>query len=128
MKFKSKSGSPVRIALLSGHVTIVTGEFQQLNEIFHSEAYSLGCVSEDMIQNKAASAIPLHQAEAIADKATTEDLIIEEFKRIVEENDQSVMTKSGPDARHLTTIVGKRISTSLRNELWYKFQQTVEED
>lgn len=125
-KFKSLSGEPVRIALLDGHVTYVNSEFEDLDERFHSGAYSSGCVSDDMIKNQAAAAIPVKQAEAILALSNLDDAILAEMKRIVDENDQDALGAHGPNAMKLSKVVGKPVSSHKRDELWHKFQQGEE--
>jgi hypothetical protein len=125
-RFKSRSGKDVRIAQLSGHIAIVGGEYADLHERFHSDAYSQGCVSEDMQKNTVLDSVSPQQVEDLLSKSALDAAILAEFKRIVDENDQDAMTKSGPDARLLSTVVGQRISTQKRNAMWHKFQQAEE--
>lgn len=39
----------IRIALTSGHVTVIDKDWIDLHEMFWSEAYARGCMSEDML-------------------------------------------------------------------------------
>lgn len=48
-KFRTLREDKVRIALTSGHITVVDKDWVDLHEIFWSEAYSKGCMSEDMV-------------------------------------------------------------------------------
>jgi len=44
MRFKHPSG--IRLALTSGHVTVVGTQWQTLSPLFHAEALARGCQSE----------------------------------------------------------------------------------
>ncbi|GAA5785664.1 hypothetical protein [Chitiniphilus shinanonensis] len=49
-KFCTRPGSePLRLALTTGHIAVITDQFEPLHERFHAEAYGLGCISEDML-------------------------------------------------------------------------------
>lgn len=47
MEFRSHLGEPVRLALDSGHITIVGAEWRELPEIFHRAATLAGCQRRD---------------------------------------------------------------------------------
>lgn len=47
MYFRSHTGQPIRLALLSGHVTIVGPEWRELSQIFHQAAFQAGCERSD---------------------------------------------------------------------------------
>jgi hypothetical protein len=51
-KFRSISGVPVRVALTTGHTAIIPAtEWKSLHPMFHADAYSRGCISEDQMDN-----------------------------------------------------------------------------
>lgn len=122
--FKTNNGERVRVVLMSGHATWVGPEFAPLHERFHSAAYSAGCVSEDMVRNKAMSSIPTKKAEEIVNKASLDEKILKAIDELVKENNTEAFSKSGiPDARILSTMVGERVTSHKRDELWYKYQE-----
>ena len=47
MQFRSPHGDDIRIALTSGHVAIVGGEWRELPELFHYDAVLNGCERSD---------------------------------------------------------------------------------
>ena len=125
-RFKTNDGSKVRIAQLSGHVAWVGASYEELHERFHSDAYSLGCVSEDMQKNTVLDSVSPKQVDELLERSAIDNAIIAEFKRIVDENDQDAMSNSGPDAAKLSKKIGHRISSQKRNGMWHKFQQEQE--
>lgn len=123
-KFKSASGEDVRIALLDGHVTIIGAEWRPLHERYHKEAYANGCVSEDMFKNKVADRIPTKVAEQVEASISFDEKILAAIDELVTENRLDAFNKSGqPDARILTDMVGERVMTAKRDQLWYKYQK-----
>lgn len=128
MRFKSLTNEPVRIALLSGHVTVVDVEFKELHARFHRDAYALGCVSEDMLKGQAAAAMPEKMAEHIVRKATKMQRLAEVIADWVDTNKLDNFSKSTgkPDARLLSDAVGENVSSAERDEVWYKHQEDKE--
>lgn len=123
-RFKSPTGQNIRIVLMSGHATIVGSEWRELDERYHSAAYSLGCVSEDMYKNKVADKIPMHVAKQIDEAESLEQRVYEAIDKMVKENDLESFTKSGvPDAFKLTNDLGERVSVGVRDKVWYKYQK-----
>lgn len=49
MKFKTSSGQPMQIILLSGHSVVIPGEFGEdpINPIFINEALARGCIADE---------------------------------------------------------------------------------
>lgn len=129
-KFKSTTGSPVRIALLSGHTAWVNLEFTELDDRFHAEAYSAQCVSEDMLKSEAMESIPVAQAEAIIHTKSIDDKILDVISEMVDNNELENFSKSSgaPDARIIASRVGERISSHKRDEIWYRYQEANKAD
>lgn len=124
MKFKSTTGSPVRVALLSGHVAWIGTEYEELDERFHAEAYSAKCISEDMVKNKALENVSIAKVDALVEKVDLNKAVYAVFDKIVSGEIPDAMTKSGaPDAAVVSTHIGERITSQQRNEYWYKYQQ-----
>lgn len=123
-RFKSASGENVRLVLMDGHVTIVGADWRDLHERYHKEAYANGCVSEDMFKNKVADRIPTKVAEQVESVISFDEKILEAIDTLVTENRTDAFNKSGqPDARILTDMVGERVMTAKRDQLWYKYQK-----
>lgn len=128
-KFKSTTGKPVRLALLSGHVGWVNTEYEELHERFHTAAYSARCVSDDMTKNKALEDVSIAKVDALVEKVELEKAIYSVFDKIVSGEIENALTRSGaPDAQVVSTYIGERLSSQKRNELWYKYQQVTETD
>jgi hypothetical protein len=47
MNFRSPTGKPIRLPLLSGHTAVVGAEPRELPEIFHLAAHTAGCVRDN---------------------------------------------------------------------------------
>ena len=128
MKFKSLTNKPVRIALLTGHVTTVGIEFKELNERFHRDAYALGCISEDMMRSAAAEAIPAKMAENIVRTHSKAKRLAEVIGNWVDGNDLKHFSKSTgkPNAMALSDALGEQVSGVERDEAWCKFEEGKE--
>jgi len=119
-KFRSKSGTTVRLALLDGHVTLVGSEWQDLHERFHSAAYSAGCVSDDMVVSEERERNPKVYSNLEA-RAMKKDKIKERIARWIEDNRIDNFNKQGkPDAAKLKAALGETVSNSERDEAWYE--------
>lgn len=128
MKFKSLTNEPVRISMISGHITIVGTEFAELHERFHKDAYSLGCISEDMLKSAAAEAIPAKMAETLVRTHTKAQRIAETIGNWVEDNKLSNFSNSTgkPNANLLSDALGESVSSAERDEAWYKYEEGKE--
>lgn len=123
-RFKSTSGTPIRIALLSGHVAWVQTEWTDLQERFWSEAYSLGCISEDMIKNTSMSQVDHRVLNTLNNIALQKNEVEDAIRRLVKENKLDDFDKNGkPKSSVLTTMVGFRVTNSMRDEVWYRVQE-----
>ena len=88
MRFKTKDGTTKYIALLSGHCANVYPQFAELDEMFHANAYAMGCVSEDQIF--------VEERSALSDTGRKE-FINAAFAEVVSRNNPEDWTK--PDIK-----------------------------
>lgn len=115
MRFKTRQGE-VRIAHTTGHVAIVGEEFQELEERFHADAYSKGCISEGMAQ-----VAPPMGAPFIAPLTPEErqEKILEAVKGILEEGDTENMTQAGvPKLDKVSAMVGFEATKAERDDAY----------
>lgn len=120
-KFKSRTGEPVRLALLSGHTAIVTGEWISLAEYFYESAYAAGCISEDMVVNtELRESIDTGVLEKLQEKADLKSRVRVALEKAVEDNDLKAFNKSGnPTAVFLKRALGETVPNHIKDEVWY---------
>jgi hypothetical protein len=99
-KFRSPPGSePIRVALLTGHTTIVGNDWQDLDPRFHREALRLGAQTETAENIERGLDAPVDKGEA--------DAIREAIKVMLDRNSEDDFTASGyPDLRVLRGLAG----------------------
>lgn len=128
-RFKSTSGNQVRIALLSGHVALVETTWTELHQRFWTDAYSQGCISEDMVKNTSTSDVDPKVLNTLNNIALQKSEISDAIRKLVRDNVlESFDTNGKPKATKLTSMVGFRVTNSLRDEVWYKVQQEMADD
>lgn len=122
-RFRSASGSPVRLALLSGHVTIVGTEWVSLGEVFWREAYANGCVSDDM---EVFQDIEKLQDAGVIDKVQALQVLRDKVRSAVDKcleegNPDNFTANKGPKAQYLNAEVGETVPANIREEIWNEF-------
>jgi hypothetical protein len=122
-KFRSASGTPVRLALLSGHVTTVGEEWASLQEVFWKDAYANGCVSEDMDVFKDIERL---QDAGVVDKVQAlqnlRDRVRTAVDKCLEEgNPENFTANKGPKAQYLNAEVGETVPPHVREEIWLEY-------
>jgi hypothetical protein len=122
-KFRSASGTDVRLALLSGHVTIVGNEWVDLQEVFWRDAYANGCVSNDMEVFKNIDQL---QEAGVIDKlqALTElkgKVRAAIDKCLADGDPENFTANKGPKAAYLNAEVGAVVPANVREEMWNEY-------
>jgi hypothetical protein len=127
-RFKSADGSEVRVALETGHVTIIGNEWTELHERFHSQAYANGCISEDMAK-LAEIKLNKETVNKIETVALKKEKIKGAIQQLLEEFDQANFTNGTnlPKSTVLTKMIGEKVSNSERDEVWYGMQKDIED-
>lgn len=119
MKFRAKQGE-VRIALTTGHVTIVTENLKELDTRFHAEAYAKGCLDENMaaaLETKGASS----STSGTMSPEERAEKVLTAVKEIVEGGNPEDMTGAGlPKAGKITAMVGFEVTASERDDAYEK--------
>ena len=111
MKFKTAGAADIRIVLLSGHTTYVTGEWAELAERFHPEAYAKGCLSEVSVKNQALADVPADVVEDVAKKSRRKQTIQEAVFKVLGEGDSDKTTSSNkPTMDVLTKLTKLKVS------------------
>ena len=122
-KFRSASGSDVRLALMSGHVTIVGNEWVDLQEVFWRDAYANGCVSNDMevfkTMEKLSDAGVIDELQALTELKSKVRTAIDQC--LAEGNPDDFTANKGPKAAYLNAKVGETIPANVREEIWDEF-------
>lgn len=123
MKFRSRDGKTKRIEFHDGRVWLVGTEWKFLPDIVHSEAYAVGCVSEDMVKAAQNMTLPTDEIPAGTGPApdagetetqeppvgpeNREPVILEKMKAMVASGDEGTMTAKGlPNKKTLTDHCG----------------------
>lgn len=117
-KFKSPNSMTRRVALLSGHVyTILPDSYTALPEFAWSEAYSAGCISEDMA---AGSVIPPSLLKELQEEAGLIEELEIAIKEAVEVNAQDAFNKSkgDPIAAYFVNKLGKPVKREYLMKAW----------
>lgn len=119
-KFRSRNGEPVRVALLSSQVAIVGAEWRDLPEIFHSAAYSAGCISDDMVVNEASKqVVESGLLDKVSENAMLEAEVRGAIQKAIDENNIGAFTKNnGPKAQYLRDELGKTIPNHVKTKVW----------
>jgi len=122
-KFRSASGTPIRLSLLSGHVTTVGNEWASLSELFWRDAYASGCVSEDMDVFKDIERLQeagvIDQVQALQDLRGRVRAAVD--KCLTEGNPDDFTAQKGPKAQYLNTEVGETVPPHVREEIWNEY-------
>jgi hypothetical protein len=122
-KFRSASGSPIRIALLSGHITTVGNEWASLSEVFWKDAYANGCVSEDMDVFKDIERLQeagvIDQVQALQNLRGKVREAVD--KCLAEGNPENFTASKGPKAQYLNSAVGETVPAHVREEIWAEY-------
>lgn len=126
-KFKSIAGQPVRIALLDGHVAWVAEEWTDLHPRFHSAAYAAGCVSQDMYRNSQLSESDARIANTMQNVMLQKKEVEDAIRKLVEDNDLEAFDKKNgkPKSTVLSEMVGFRVTNTVRDEVWYYVQESM---
>ena len=120
-KFKAVDNIERRIALLSGHVYLISSEWIRVPEFAWKDCYAAGCMSEDMI----AKSTYLDEAEAgvveqLNNKARQKVEMEALFKGWVVENiTDNFDTKGRPKIIPTSEFMGFRVPNKLRDEVWF---------
>jgi hypothetical protein len=123
-KFKTQGVEDVRLASIDGHVTFVTPEWKELHPRFHSQAYSMGCISDDMVRNTALEGMDTSVVNTLNNVALQKNEVETAIKRLVADNNLDAFDSKGkPKSTILTEMVGFRVTNPVRDEVWYKVQE-----
>lgn len=121
--FRSPTSKPVRLALESGHITIVGEDWRPLPSVFHSLAYSKGCISNDMQKNHILES-ESKTVERIKEVEDQKFKVKNAIQEAIDKNDAEFFTSKGkPDSRKLTSVVGFSVTNALRDEVWSKMEE-----
>lgn len=127
-KFKAPNGHPdIRVALTSGHVTIIGQKFIDLPELFWQGAYAEGALSEDMVD-------PRSFDEAVAEKAAEVKEEADKFYKFLKEQLQTIYDKpngnidknGNPLYRRVVSLVKKTVKKELIMKAWDEIKEEAE--
>ena len=142
MKFRSRDGEMKRLALTDGRVWRIGTDWKFLPEDVHSEAYAIGCVSEDMIRAAQDMVLPGEGDDAppaapVVD-APPEDIpeatnpveppvtpenrhatILEKMRVMIDSGEEGTMTAKGlPNKKKLTELTGFAATAEEFTKAW----------
>lgn len=124
MKFRSPTGNLIRVALTSGHVTIIGEEWRELDPMFHREALAQGAqVDKTEIRN--APAPPIAASESGAAKVQdTETEIHKAIVTMLERDDDGDFVKGSgnPNLKAVEKLVGFRVERDTVYNIFQKMQ------
>jgi DNA/RNA endonuclease G (NUC1) len=124
-KFKSPVETPIRIALISGHVALITKEGIELPDQFWKEAYAAGAISGDMESlstiDEERKLIEEAKAEKLKEEEELKDFLVKIYK-----DPRSYLDKDNiPLVRKVSGAMGRRIIKSDMLKVW---EQVVKEN
>lgn len=122
-KFKSPNSMVRRVALLSGHIYEVGQEYVTLPEFAWSEAYSKGCISEEMLVGQNIPAVLL---ESLSNEAGEIEELELAIKEAIDVNAQDAFLKSGdPRTTYFSHKLGKQVNKELLYRAWFNVQNAM---
>lgn len=113
-----------RVALLSGHIYLVNGyEWQALPEFAWSEAYSKGCVSEDMFTGGGVN-IPPELLKGMVDEAGLIEELEGAIKDAITVNAQDAFYKGSgdPKTNWFAAKLAKNVTKEQVMKAWFNVQ------
>lgn len=127
-KFKAPNGEPdIRIALLSGHITIIKQEYVNLPEIFWTEAYSAGALSEDMTDSKTFDQAVKEKAKEVKEQEEEfYQFLKEKLKEIYKKPTGNVDRNGDPLYRRVVSLVKKAPKKELITRAWKELTEEAE--
>ena len=124
-RFKSTTGKPVRISLLDGHTIIIGTEWMDVHQRFHAQAYAGQCISEDMVKNAALDGVDPAVVNTLNNVALQKNEVESAIRKLVADNALEAFDAKGkPKSNILTDMVGFRVTNAVRDEVWYKVQES----
>lgn len=119
-KFKAPNGSDdIRVALDSGHITIIGREYIDLPEFFWGEAYRLGAISEDMTDSKTfEEAVAEKAAQVRKEEAEFYQLLKEKLRTIYDSPNGNVDRNGNPLYRRVVSLVKKAVKKEMIMKAW----------
>lgn len=120
-KFKTPNGqSPVRVALLSGHVTIIPNDkFVSLPEFFWAESYAAGAISEDMTESKTVEEVNREEIEKVTrDREEFYEKLKESLREIYSKPTGKVDRNGFPVYKQVVALVKKPVKKELIEKAW----------
>lgn len=120
MKFRHPN--TVRLALTTGHVTIVGPQWRDLHTMFHREALAKGCECDQRTIRTSTEAPPTASDAAVKD--LDEAVAIREaLIRMVERNDEDDFTAAGaPNLKALAKETGFKVDKTQALEVWHQLE------
>lgn len=124
-KFKVTGADPIRVVAEGGYITWVTTEWSPLHQRFHTDAYSKGCISEDMVKNTSQAEVDPSVINVLNNIALQKNEVETAIKKMVEKGnpDDFQQTTGKPKTTVITKLVGFRVTNSVRDEVWHKYQE-----
>ena len=108
----------IRVALTSGHVTVIGKEPTDVSEVFWAEAYSLGAISGDMKETTIAEKA-IKVKEDIAEKEAKELAGLTEVLKDLIDNPQGAIDKNNlPLVRKVSAMLGRPVKKPVMLKVW----------
>ena len=110
MKFFSPTSNAISVGLTSGHMAVVTAQGTELDDMFHREAISLGCVPDsESGRAKPEAGKPFNRAAVIS----------EALEAMMDGSDEGDFKADGtPNLRVLTAKCGFQVSREESDAIW----------
>lgn len=128
-EFRSQTGKPVRISLVSGHTIIIPAdEWADVPEIFWSEAFSKGCLSKDTLNAVMAEQVAKEQPKIhkmMSNLAERRDAIERVLAGWFEagEMELHLTAKGTPNTSHVDKALGYRVNKADIDAAFYRIKE-----
>lgn len=116
-KLKAPKGE-IRVALTSGHVTVIGEEPTDVSDIFWSEAYSLGAISGDMKETTIADKAAKAEEEKIAQDAKDLAELTDVLKGLIDSPQGAIDKNNLPLVRKVSAMLGRPVKKPVMLKVW----------
>ena len=123
-KLRSPKGT-IRVALLSGHVTIITEEPVDVPEIFWSSAYSLGAISGDMTSEKKAGEVEAAKKKLLEEAVEKEKRLEKVLRGLFDNPKGAIGQDKKPLVRKVSALLKEPVDKPTMLNLWNKLLEEM---
>lgn len=117
MKLKSPTETPVKVALLSGHIINVPPEGREVPQKFLADAFKAGCLPAEVDASEV--------NEIGSDEPSGKDrneIIVESIKQMLEDGAEMTASTGMPNLKDLSRVAGFTVNRNELVDAWNSLQ------